>query len=76
MLRYVIYQNDPDALFLVLSNALLGTFCVYSEIMFTIISFFQKLMKVGGIKAGGADGKFFKKLISGRADDYSALESI
>ena len=37
-------------------NALLETFsCVYSETMLTIISFFQKLIKGGGvgIRAGG-----------------------
>ena len=47
--------------------------CVYSEIMFTIISFFQKLIKGVGIRAGG--WKIVRKLISGREDDYSVLES-
>ena len=42
--------------------------------MFTIISFFQKLIKGGaGIRAGG--WKIFQKLISGGGDDYSVLES-
>ena len=51
-----------DFCFLFLLNALLVTLsCVYSEIMFTIISFCQKLMKGGvGIRAGGGVGKFFK----------------
>ena len=46
--------------FLVLLNALFETFsCVYSEIMLTIISFFQKLIKGGvGIRVGV--GKFSK----------------
>ena len=43
-------------------NALLETFsCVYSETMLTIISFFQKSIKGGGvgIRAGGV-GKLLK----------------
>ena len=41
--------------------------------MFTIISFFQKLIKGGvGIRVGGL--KIFEKLTSG-GDDYSVLES-
>ena len=39
-------------------NALLETFsCVYSETMLTIISFFQKLIKGGGVgkRAGGLE---------------------
>ena len=38
-------------------NAILETFsCVYSETIFTIISFFQKLIKGGvGIRAGGLE---------------------
>ena len=41
----------------VLLNALFETFsCVYSEIMLTTISFFQKLIKRGaGIRAGGLE---------------------
>ena len=43
-------------------NALLATLsCVYSEIMFTIISFFQKLIKGGvGIRAEGELENFSK----------------
>ena len=52
----------------------LDFFCVNSEIMFTIIPFFQKLIKGGvGTRAGGGR-KSFQKLISG-GDDYSVLES-
>ena len=40
--------------------------------MFTIISFFQRLIK--GMRAGGV-GKFFKNQQAGE-DDYSVLESI
>ena len=57
LLRYVYFWT------LVRLNALLGTFsCVYSEIMFTIISFFQKLIKWGGgwSKNGGLEN--FSKL--------------
>ena len=50
--------------FLVLLNALLETFsCVYSEIMSSIISFFQKLIKGGWNKSEGG-WKTFQKLIS------------
>ena len=44
--------------------------------MLTIISFFQKLIKGGGvgIRAGGG-WKIFQKSISGGGDDYSVLES-
>ena len=51
---------------MVLLNALLETSsCVYSEIMFTAISFFQKLIKGGGWNKGGPGGwKIFLKLIS------------
>ena len=48
---------------LLMNSGSLETFsCVYSEIMFNIISFFQKLIKGGvGIKArGGGVGKLFK----------------
>ena len=49
--------------------------CVYSEILFTIISFFQKLLKGGvEIRAGGGLENFSK--IDKRGDDYSVLESI
>ena len=60
---------------LVLLNALFETFSgVYSEIMLTIISFFQKLIKEGvGIRARGV-GKF-SKLRSGGGGNYSVLES-
>ena len=45
--------------------------------MSNIISFFQKLIKGGGvgIRAGGGGWKIFQKLISGGGDDYSVLES-
>ena len=47
---------------LVLLNVLMETFsCVYSEIVFTIISFIQKLIKWGDWNKSG-DGKFFKNL--------------
>ena len=49
--------------------------CVYSEIMFTIISFFQKLIKGGvGIRAGGLEN--FSKINKWGGDDYSVLESM
>ena len=56
-------------------SALLETSCVYSEIMFTMISFFQKLIKGGGgwNKSGGLES--FQKLISEGGDNYSVLES-
>ena len=46
-------------------NALLATLsCVYSEMMFTIISFFQKLIKGGGvgIRAGGGGLENFSQI--------------
>ena len=54
---YVYANSDVTDTFtfelLNLLNALLETFsCIYSEIMFSIISFFQKLIKGGGIRAG------------------------
>ena len=58
-------------------NALLATLsCVYSEIVFTIISFFQKLIKGRGvrIRAGGGLENFSKNNKRG-GDDYSVLES-
>ena len=57
-------------------NALLATLsCVYSEIMFTIISFFQILIKGGvGIRAGGLEN-FSKINKRGGGDDYLVLES-
>ena len=56
-------------------NALLETFsCVYSEIMFTIISFFQKLIKGGGLnKSGGLEN--FSNINKREGDNYSVLES-
>ena len=57
-------------------NALLETFsCVYSEIMSNIISFFQKLIKGGGvgIRAGGLEN--FSKINKRGGGDYSVLES-
>ena len=55
-------------------NALLATVsCVYSEIMFTIISFFQKLIKGGWNKSGGLEN--FSKINKRGGDDYSVLES-
>ena len=56
-------------------NALLATLsCVYSEIMFTIISFFQKLIKGGGWnKSGGLEN--ISKINKRGGDDYSVLES-
>ena len=61
---------------MVLLNAPFDTFSyLYSEIMVTIISFFQKLIKEGvGIRAGG--WRIFQKLLSGGKDDYSVLESM
>ena len=48
-------------------------FCVYSEITFNIISFFQKLIKGGvGIRAGGLEN--FSKINKRGGDDYSVLE--
>ena len=46
--------------------------------MFTIISFFQKLIKGGaGIRAGGGGGlENFSKINKRGGDDYSVLESI
>ena len=58
-------------------NAVLEIFsCVYSEIMFTIISFFQKLIKGGGVEKEREGWTIFQKLISGGGeDDYSVLKS-
>ena len=60
-------------------NALLETFsCIYSEIMFTIISIFQKLIKGEvGIRVGGG-WKIFQNLISGGGTiiRYSRVEKI
>ena len=48
---------------LVLSNALLETLsCVYSEIMFAINSFSQKLIKGGWNKSGGGELENFSKI--------------
>ena len=47
--------------------------CVYSEIIFTIISRFQKLIK-GGLEEEREGWEIFQKFKSG-GDDYSALES-
>ena len=44
--------------------------CVYSEITFNIISFFQNLIKGGG----GVEN--FSKINKRGGDDYSVLESI
>ena len=56
-------------------NALLATFsCVYTEIMSNIISFFQKVIKGVGIRAGGLEN--FSKINKRGGDDYSGLESI
>ena len=50
---------------MVLLNVLLETFpCIYSKIMFTIISFFEKLINGGWNKSGGGDLEDFQKLIS------------
>ena len=56
--------------------------CIYSEIMFTIISFFQKLIKGGrvGIRAEGGL-KIFQKLINGGrrlfgTREYGASQSL
>ena len=60
---------------MVLLNALLETFsCVYSETMLTIISFFQKLIKGGGvgIRAGGLENV---SKVNKRGEDYSVFES-
>ena len=44
--------------------------------MFIIISFFQKLIKVGvGIRAGGGGLENFSKINKRGGDDYSVLES-
>ena len=46
---------------MVLLNTLLETFsCVYSEIMFPIISFSKKLIKLGWNKSGGGLENFSK----------------
>ena len=47
--------------------------CVYSEIMFTIISLFQKLIKGVWNKSGGLEN--FPKINKRGGDDYSVLES-
>ena len=58
-------------------NALLATLsCVYSEIMFTIISFFQKLIIGGGVGIRAVGLENFSKINKGGGDDYSVLESI
>ena len=51
-------------------------FCVYSEIMFNIISLFQKLIK-GGLeqKRGGGGGLDNVSKINERGNNHSVLES-
>ena len=49
-----------------LLNALLEAFlCAFSEIMLTVISFYQRSKKVVGIKPGGGGWTILQKLISG-----------
>ena len=50
-----------------------ASFYFYLEIMFTIISILQEVIKGVGIKVGG--WKIFQKFISRRGDDDSVLES-
>ena len=56
-------------------NAVLEIFpCVCSEIMFTIISSFQKLIKGRWNKSGGLEN--FSQISKLGGGDYSVLESI
>ena len=60
---------------LVLLNAHLGAFLAFIQKLFTIISFFQKLIKGGvGIKAEGLEN--FSKINKRGGDNYSVLESM
>ena len=58
------FRDDPNVIKEMIKNCGLRSMktnfsCVYSEIMFIIISFFQKLIK------GGGGWQIFQKLISG-----------